>query len=249
MKFYVAKKKNLIIFCLIGLIITASIVGSSVIPTFSKKRLLPIYSVERNDKKIAITFDCAWGTDYTDELLSIMQDKGVKSTFFTVKFWTEKHPDYVKKIFDMGHELGTHSSTHPNMSKLNKDQIIQELSNSKKAIEDITGQTVKVFRPPFGDYNDLLIATAEELSLKTIQWSVDSLDWKDLSSTQIYQRVTSKVGDGAIVLFHNNGLNTAKALPKIIDKLLSDGYQFVTVSQLIYFDNYYIDNNGRQHLR
>lgn len=249
MKFYVAKKKNLLLFCLIGLLVTVSIVGASIMPAFSKKRLLPIYSVERQDKKIAISFDCAWGTDYTDELLSIMQQKGVKSTFFTVKFWTEKHPDYVKKIFDMGHELGTHSSTHPNMSKLSKEKIVKELTLSKKAIEDVTGQTVKVFRPPFGDYDDLLISTAEELSLKTIQWSVDSLDWKDLSSNEIYQRVIDKVCSGAIVLFHNNGLNTSKALPKIIDKLLDDGYQFVTVSELIYFDNYYIDNNGRQHLR
>lgn len=249
MKVYITKKRTLIIVLLLVLITAVSSVTVAFIPTFSKKRVLPIYSVEREDKKIAISFDCAWGNTYTDELLSIMQDKGVKCTFFTVKFWTDKYPDYVKKIFEHGHELGTHSSTHPKMSTLSKEKIIEELSLSKKAIEDIIGTTVKVFRPPFGDYNDLLINTAEELNLKTIQWSVDSLDWKDLSANQIYDRVVNRVKAGDIVLFHNNGLNTSKALPAIIDTLIINGYEFVTVSELIYFDNYYIDNTGRQYCR
>ena len=216
--------------------------------SFGKSRELPIYSVETEDKKIAISFDCAWGVDYTDRLLEIMEDKGVVCTFFCVEFWTEKYPEYVKKISDAGHDIGTHSATHPYMSKLDKQTVIKELTTSSEAIEKITGKEVKVFRPPYGDYNDNLISTARELGLYTIQWDVDSLDWKNLSAKEIYNRVVPKVQNGSIVLFHNNGLHTADALGDIIDALLKDGYEFVTIYDLIYKDNFVMDANGRQQL-
>ena len=206
----------------------------------SNLRQLPIYRVQTQEKKIAISFDCAWGTDYTDSLLSIMEENDVKCTFFMVEFCTEKHPDYVEKIFNAGHEIGTHSATHPYMSKLDKQAIIKELTTSSKAIEDITGKKVEVFRPPYGDYDDLLIETAKELGLYTIQWDVDSLDWKNLSAEEITKRVTSKVQNGSIVLFHNQGLHTAEALPTIIKRLKSEGYAFVSIGELIYRDNYYM---------
>ncbi len=210
-------------------------------------RKLPIYSVETSEKKIAISFDCAWGTEYTDRLLEIMQEKQVTSTFFMVEFWTKKYPEYVKKIDEYGHEIGTHSATHPYMSKLSRERIIDELTTSSKAITDITGKNVEVFRPPYGDYDDLLIETAKELGLYTIQWDVDSLDWKNLSKDEIANRVLKRVKNGSIVLFHNNGLNTSKALPTIIDTLKMEGYTFVKVGELIYRNDYQMDVNGRQH--
>ena len=173
---------------------------------------------------------------------------GVVCTFFCVEFWTEKYPEYVKKISDAGHDIGTHSATHPYMSKLDKQTVIKELTTSSEAIEKITGKEVKVFRPPYGDYNDNLISTARELGLYTIQWDVDSLDWKNLSAKEIYNRVVPKVQNGSIVLFHNNGLHTADALGDIIDALLKDGYEFVTIYDLIYKDNFVMDANGRQQL-
>ena len=209
-------------------------------------RKIPIYRVQTQEKKLAISFDCAWGVDYTDKLLETMQEKNVKCTFFMVEFWTKKHPDYVKKIFDFGHEIGTHSATHPYMSKLSKSQIERELTTSSQAIESITGKKVEVFRPPYGDYDDLLIETAKSLGLYTIQWDVDSLDWKDLSANEIYNRVISRVKNGSIVLFHNQGLHTAEAIIQIIDKLKNDGYSFVTIGELIYRDNYKILPDGTQ---
>ncbi len=211
-----------------------------------QEKMLPIYSVETSEKKLAISFDCAWGTDYTDKLLEIMDEEGVKCTFFAVEFWTKKHPDYIKKISDYGHEIGTHSSTHPYMSKLSKSQIEKELTSSSNAIYEITGKKVELFRAPYGDYNDLLINTAKELSLFTIQWSVDSLDWKDLSAKEIYNRVITKVKSGSIVLFHNQGLHTADALRDIIRKLKSEGYEFCTIGELIYRENFTIRSDGTQ---
>lgn len=209
-------------------------------------RELPIYRVEREDNKIAISFDCAWGTDYTDKLLEIMEKEDVKCTFFAVEFWTKKNPEYIKKISDYGHEIGTHSATHPYMSKLDRETIIKELSSSVSEIEKITGKKVELFRAPYGDYNDRLIKTASELNLFTIQWDVDSLDWKDLSAKQICDRVIKRVKSGSIVLFHNQGLNTAQALPTIISELKDKGYQFVKISDLIYHENYQMKTDGSQ---
>ncbi len=207
---------------------------------------LPIYSVQTDEKKVAISFDCAWGVDYTDKLLDIMKEENVPCTFFMVEFWTEKYPEYVRKIDENGHEIGTHSATHPEMSKLGKAAIEKELTTSSQAITAITGKKVEVFRPPFGDYDDLLIDTAAELGLYTIQWDVDSLDWKDLSASEIQKRVLSRVKNGSIVLFHNNGLHTAEALPGIIRSLKQDGYEFVRIGDLIYRDNYRMAVDGTQ---
>ena len=220
--------------------------GAYAVFSGSNMRTLPIYRVQTDEQKIAISFDCAWGTDYTDKLLDIMAEEDVKCTFFMVEFWTKKHPDYVKKIFDLGHEIGTHSATHPYMSRLSKSAIEKELNTSCAAIENITGKKVEVFRAPYGDYNDLLINTAKELGLFTIQWDVDSLDWKDLSAKEIENRVLSRVRNGSIVLFHNQGLHTADALQSIIKNLKAKGYSFVPIGELIYRENYYTLPDGAQ---
>ena len=213
----------------------------------SSSRSLPIYSVETSEKKVAISFDCAWGVDYTDKLLSYMEANDVRCTFFAVQFWVEKYPEYVEKIISKGHELGTHSRTHSYMSKLSVQEIKDELTTSSKAIETLTGQKVTLFRPPYGDYDNKLIDTCLEMGIYPIQWDVDSLDWKNLSATEIALRVINGVKPGSIILCHNNGLHTAEALPMIFSTLKNRGYTFVPISELIYKNNYYMDHNGRQH--
>lgn len=209
-------------------------------------RKLPIYCVKTEEKKVAISFDCAWGTDYTDALLDVMKKEDVKCTFFMVEFWTEKYPEFVKKIDANGHEIGTHSATHPHMNKLSKEAVVKELTTSSQAITNITGKKVEVFRPPYGEYNDNLIDTASELGLYSIQWDVDSLDWKNLSAKEIENRVLGRVKNGSIVLFHNNGLHTAEALPNIIATLKNEGYVFVPIGELIYRGDYRISADGTQ---
>ncbi len=215
--------------------------------TLAAKRALPIYSVATEEKKVAISFDCAWGVEYTDKLLDIMQKNGVRCTFFAVQFWVEKYPEYAQKIVDAGHELGTHSRTHSYMSKLTEEEIKDELKTSAEAIEKATGQKTNLFRAPYGDYDDLLIDTAQGMGLYTIQWDVDSLDWKNLSATEIALRVVNGAKNGSIILCHNNGLHTAEALPMIISTLQNRGYEFVPIGELIYKQNYSIDVNGKQH--
>ncbi len=249
--FFTLKKKKIITvmaLSLVALVCLLSLRFSGAHAVFYSKNIkkLPIYSVETPEKKISISFDCAWGTDYTDELLGIMKERNVKSTFFMVEFWTEKYPEFVKKISGEGHEIGTHSATHPHMNSLSVESIKKELLTSKTAIENITNKPVTLFRAPFGEYSDKVITASEETGLTTIQWSIDSLDWKDLSKEEIETRVIKKAKNGAIVLFHNQGKNTAKALPKILDTLIKEGYEFVPISELIYHENYYINSNGEQ---
>ena len=243
-------KRILVAFSICAAIITLSgvltLYKDSAILVKGSPRKIPVYSVKTDEKKIAISFDCAWGVDYTDKLLDVMEKENVKCTFFMVEFWTTKYAEYVKKIDEKGHEIGTHSATHPHMNGLGTAEIEKELATSKQAIRNVTGKDVTLFRPPFGEYSDKVIEAATRLNLTTVQWSVDSLDWKDLSATEIEKRVVSRIKKGSIVLFHNQGLHTAEALPRIIKELKRQGYEFVTIGDLIYKDDYYINGNGEQ---
>jgi polysaccharide deacetylase family sporulation protein PdaB len=213
---------------------------------FNQDRELPIYSVDTNDKKIAISFDCAWGNEHTKPILDILDQYDVKTTFFMVKFWAEKYPEDVLEIYKRGHEIGNHSSTHPNMTKLSSEDMTKELKGAEDAIEKITGQKPIVFRPPFGAYNDSLIEACKANGYYPIQWDVDSLDWKNITTEQIIDRVTRNVKPGSIVLFHNNAEHVEDYLPGILDKLKAEGYKIVPVGELIMKDNYHIDHAGKQ---
>lgn len=209
-------------------------------------RLVPIYSVETREKKVALTFDAAWGSDKTLKIVDTLLDSGVKGTFFLVGFWIEQNEDKVKQIAEAGFDIGTHSNTHPKMSSLSQAKMAEELESSMSKITKITGESVKFFRAPFGDYNDIVLNTATNLGLKTIQWDVDTLDWKGLSGNEIFNRVKNSVKNGSIILCHNNSDHILDALPLIISYLKDEGYQMVKLSELVYEKDYIVDNNGLQ---
>ncbi len=209
-------------------------------------RLVPIYSVETREKKVALTFDAAWGSDKTLKIVDTLLNSGVMGTFFLVGFWIEQNEDKVKQIAEAGFDIGTHSNTHPKMSSLSQVKMAEELESSMSKITKITGKSVKFFRAPFGDYNDMVLNTATNLGLKTIQWDVDTLDWKGLSGNEIFNRVKNSVKSGSIILCHNNSDHILDALPLIISYLKDEGYQMVKLSELIYENDYIVDNNGLQ---
>ncbi|MBQ1210275.1 MAG: polysaccharide deacetylase family protein [Clostridia bacterium] len=212
----------------------------------SEKRLLPVYCTDREGKVVSLTFDAAWGAEDTDRLIEIFDTYDVAVTFFVVGDWVEKFPEEVKKLHDAGHEVMNHSDTHPYMSKISESERAAELKNCNDKIERITGVRPTLFRPPYGDYNNAVIRSVEAAGMTCIQWSVDSLDWKDPSPQEMTQRVLSKVRSGDIVLFHNAAKNTPAALPDIIEALQADGYTFLKVSDMIYADGYRINHEGRQ---
>jgi len=209
-------------------------------------RRLPIYSVMTDEKKVAISFDAAWGAEYTPRLLEILKKHGVKATFFLVGFWIERYPEVTRRIFREGHELGNHTENHPHLTRLSREEIAREILSVHQRLKKITGKDATLFRPPFGEYDDAVIEVAESLGYQTIQWSVDSLDWREPSPAALTERVCRRVHPGAIVLFHNNARCTAEALDEILSRLIQDGWKLVPISELLIKGAYYIDHQGRQ---
>ena len=210
------------------------------------KRELPIYNITTNEKKIAISFDAAWGNEETQQLIDILKEYNVKTTFFVVGAWVDKYPESVRALAAAGHEVCNHSNTHPHMPKLSQAEMQSQITTCNEKIKAITGTAPILFRPPYGDYNDNLIRTVNGLKMYPVQWSVDSLDWQNPTPQQIASRVLSAVKPGSIVLFHNGAKNTPAALPTVLKTLQAEGYQIIPVSQLIYKSNYTIDSSGMQ---
>jgi polysaccharide deacetylase family sporulation protein PdaB len=218
-------KNKLSRFLLIMVIVTAILtifpiplknMAVEVVSVISGVRLVPIYAVDTQEKKIALSFDATWGNTRTPQILQILDDHQVKTTFFLTNIWLKQYPELAQEISERGHEIGLHTANHPKLTDLDEEKIKQELLDNAQMVTEITGQKPILFRPPFGAYNNLVINTATDLNLVTIQWSVDSLDWQNLSADAMYQRITKRIHPGAIVLFHNDGENTPEALKRLL---------------------------------
>ena len=245
MKIIVSNKKTSIMSVI--LVVAVAVGGIFSARSFAKERLLPIYSVKTDQKKVALSFDAAWGNDDTGTLIEILKKYDAVATFFVVGDWVDKYPESVKQLADAGHQIQNHSDSHPYMTKLSNEQKIEQLKNCNQKIANVCGQTPTLFRCPYGDYDNAVITATESIGMFTIQWDVDSLDWKETATPDsIFNRVTSKVKNGSIVLFHNDADHTPAALPRILEKLKNDGYEFVFISDLIYKDNYEIIHDGTQ---
>lgn len=212
----------------------------------SSNRKIPIYSVDTKNKKVAITFDVSWGTDNTNKILEVLDKYNIKATFFLVGGWIDENPDKVKIIHEKGHEIGNHSDKHPDMTRISREKIIQDIDINDAKIRNLTGEGTKLFRCPSGSYNDIVIQAVKDTGNYCIQWDVDSIDWREEGADLEYNRVINKVKPGSIILFHNNAKYTPDNLSRIIEKLKKQGYEFVKVGDLIYKQNYHMDYNGKQ---
>lgn len=222
-----------------SLLATSSTVGN---------KELPIYCVQTEEPKIAITFDAAWGNEDTRKILEILKKHDVKATFFMTGGWVASYPDDVKSILSEGHDLGNHSENHKNMSQLSDAEKEQELMSVHDKVKELTGYEMFLFRPPYGDYDNAVVKTAAKCGYYTVQWDVDSLDWKDYGVDSIIKTVTqhAHLGNGSIILCHNGAKYTAEALDTMITTLKDKGYTFVPLSELIIRDKYHMDSEGRQ---
>lgn len=195
-----------------------------------------IYKVETNQKKLALTFDISWGHERPGPILDILEQKGVKqATFFLSAPWAEHHPDIVNRIKDMGFEIGSHGYKHINYSRLKDEEIREQLLKAHKILTSLIGAKPQLLRPPNGDFDKRVLLIAQELDYKVIQWDTDSKDWMNPGTEKIIENVVTNAHPGDIILLHasDSAKQTAEALPHIIDQLRGQGYQFVSVSELL----------------
>lgn len=212
----------------------------------SVEKLLPIYNVQTNEKKVAFTMNCAWNADDIDSILKTLDKNNTKITFFMVGEWIDKYPEAVNKIHKAGHEIASHSDTHPHVNNLSYEENINEIEKSNDKIERITGRRTKIYRTPYGEYNNMVIKAAKDKGYYTIQWNLDTLDYTGLSGEEMWNRINGKIKEGDIILSHNGTKHTAESLDMIIKNIKNSGFEIVKISDLIYKDNYSINSNGTQ---
>lgn len=181
----------------------------NVLETSSNYRLLPIYSVEKEDKVVSLTFDCAWGADDIEDIIKTLEKNDIKATFFTVGDWVKKYPDAVKKLHESGMTIGNHSDSHSHVNKMSFENVLDDIKKCNSKIEKITCESVKFYRGPYGEYNNTVINSAESLNMKVIQWDIDTLDYKDKTADEMCERIKNKIRNGSIILMHNDTKYTA----------------------------------------
>jgi peptidoglycan-N-acetylglucosamine deacetylase len=193
------------------------------------------YAQARVDQPyIAMTFDDGPSAENTPRLLEMLKQRNIKATFFLIGQNVVSNPDLVRRILAEGHEIGNHSWTHPQLSKLSDDRVTAEITQTQDAIKDASGFTPTLLRPPYGAITPRQREWIENrFGLNIILWSVDPFDWKRPGASVITQRILSQTRPGAIILSHDIHKQTVDAMPATLDALIAKGYKFATVSQLI----------------
>jgi len=229
--YQIQRKAKIAIACLLALIV----LSSSMVYVQAYYKLKPVYEVETNKQIIALTFDISWGTQTPIPVIEILKDNDIRCTFFLSGPWVKESPEIVKRIKADGHEIGSHGYRHINLSNLSKSEIKEEIDKAHQNIKDAAGVEPCLIRTPNGDYNDHVIEAIHEKGYEAIQWGTDSLDWMNPGVDSIIKRVTQKAHPGDIILMHASDTckQTADALPEIIQNLKEQGYEFVTVSELL----------------
>lgn len=195
-----------------------------------------VYSWKTNDKTIALTFDDGPHPVHTPEILDILEEYGIKATFFTIGTNVEQYNDVFRMEYAAGHEIGNHTYSHRNLRKLPYAEVCREIERSEECVYETVEYRTRLLRPPEGAFGDALCKAAAELDYTVICWSVDTRDWAHTPAVEIAENVLSTVKGGDILLFHDyvaGDSPTPEALRMVIPALIEDGYTFVTVSELL----------------
>ena len=208
-----------------------------------------IWDIKTKEKVIALTFDDGPHKKYTIEILDLLERYGAKGTFFIVGEQAEKNPEIVLRMYEEGHELANHTYTHPHSRNVSK--IMKEIKQTNDTIYSITGYTPTLFRPVEGLYTDAMIEEVVKSGFKVVMWSwhQDTVDWKNPGVNNIVNTVLKGTKEGDVILFHDGGGNraqTVKALEKILPKLQNQGYQFVTINDLMKIKMQENEKNGHE---
>ncbi|WP_096199408.1 polysaccharide deacetylase family protein [Bacillus sp. FJAT-45350] len=192
----------------------------------------PIYKGNPEKEMVTLLVNVAWGNEYLPHILKVMNNHDVKSTFFLDGSWVKKNPKLAKMVLEEGHEIGNHAYSHPDMKQLTAARAREELQKTNEVIHATLDVTPKWFAPPSGSFRQETVELADEMNMKTIMWSVDTVDWRKPEPHTMVQNVLGKVHPGAMILMHPTS-STAAGLEQLILGLKSKGYQIGTVSQLM----------------
>ena len=209
---------------------------------------MPIFNVDvENDSEkknlMCLTFDSAYINTYTYDILDILDKYNIKSTFFMTYEFMEKNPDQIMDIIKRGHEVANHSTTHPDLNKAKDSKVVKEVMKAHNFIKDLVGVDMCLFRFPFGSYSPRTISLLKNMGYYPIQWTLDSIDWKNTGKEYLINRFKGNdylLTGGSIILFHNGATYTPEALPEIIDMIYKKGLKCVRVSDLIYQHDFHI---------
>lgn len=192
----------------------------------------PIYRGHPDKPMVSLIINVAWGNEYLPEMLAALKKHQVKASFFLEGRWVKNNPELAKMIVSAGHEVGNHSYTHPDMKRISAAQTREQLVKTNEVIEAATGKKSIWFAPPSGSYRDETVTIAAELKMKTVMWTVDTIDWQKPSPDQLINRVTSKISNGSMVLMHPTE-SSAKSLDTLITLIEEKGLKIGTVSDLM----------------
>ena len=192
----------------------------------------PIYKGHPDKPMVSFIINVAWGNEYLSDMLATLKKHNVSATFFLEGNWTKKNPELAKMIVSAGHEVGNHSYSHPDMSKLTAAKTREQMIKTNEIIEAATGEKCVWFAPPSGSYRDETVKIADELNMKTVMWTVDTVDWRKPSPEVLINRVISKIDKGSMVLMHPTE-STAKSLDRLITLIEKKNLHIGTVSELM----------------
>lgn len=191
-----------------------------------------IYHGNERKKEVTLNINVAWGEEYLPEMLEILDKYNVKANFFIEGNWASKNGEMVKLINEKGHDIGNHSYSHADFSKISREEMLEEIEKTNKVLESLINKEIVYFAPPSGAYNSTTIDVADELGMRTIMWSVDTIDWQKPSSNVIKKRVLDKVSNGSFILMHPTE-NTVNALEDIIVEISKKGLSIKNLDYIL----------------
>lgn len=190
------------------------------------------YNGDKSSKNVSLMINVYWGTEYLDDMLSILKENDVQTTFFIGGTWAVLNEDMLKKIYEDGHEIANHGYHHKDHDKLDEQGNLNEISTTHTIIQELLGVEMNLFAPPSGAYDKLTVSCASSLGYKTIMWTRDTVDWRDKDAELIYSRAIKNACGGDLILMHPTE-KTVEALPKIISWFKDNGFNLTTVSQTL----------------
>lgn len=222
-------------------------IGSAALPVFFDQAILvrkdTLYHVDTSEKIVALTFDDGPSDEWTPQILDELKQTGVKATFFMIGKHVEKYPDIVRRVHDEGHEIGNHTYDHHGIFYFTPEELTEEIERTDVALERITGERTKYFRPPKAWITDKEKRQLRDMGYIPVLWTLNSKDWVTFDDKYVVPHIVKHIKPGDIILFHDSGgvfgidkgdrHETVKSIPQVIAELRLRGYRFVTISELI----------------